>query len=82
MGHGILSEAFAEPGSRSSGRRLLGVHGPEDAYGYDSLYSGNKELKAHRVFYEVCEGPIPDGMFLQHHLPAGQCIGKEVDSRN
>ena len=56
--------------------------GPRDAYGYGRLHSGNKELKAYRVFYEVCEGPIPDGMFLQHHLPAGQCIGKEVDSRN
>ena len=39
------------------------------------MYSGNKELKAHRVFYEACEGPIPDGMYLQHHLPADLCIG-------
>jgi hypothetical protein len=49
--------------------------GTRDANGYGRMYSGNKELKAHRVFYEICEGPIPDGMFLQHHLPAGHCVG-------
>src|ERR1017187_10219855 len=49
--------------------------GPRNADGYGRMYSGNKELKAHRVFYEACEGPVPAGMFLQHHLPAGQCIG-------
>jgi hypothetical protein len=40
------------------------------------MYSGDKELKAHRVFYEACEGPVPAGMYLQHRLPAGQCIGQ------
>ena len=49
--------------------------GPRNADGYGRMYSGNKELKAHRVFYEVCEGPVPAGMFLQHHLAADQCIG-------
>ena len=49
--------------------------GTRDSYGYGRMYSDNKELKAHRVFYEICEGPIPDGMYLQHHLPADLCIG-------
>ena len=49
--------------------------GPRDAYGYGRLYSGNKELKAHRVFYEAYEGPIPAGIYLQHHLPPERCIG-------
>jgi len=49
--------------------------GPRNADGYGRMYSGDKELKAHRVFYEACEEPIPDGMYLQHNLPAGQCIG-------
>ena len=43
--------------------------GSLDAYGYDRLYSGNKEVKAHRVFHEAFEGPLPDGKYLQHHLP-------------
>jgi len=50
--------------------------GIRDSYGYGRMYSGNKELKAHRVFYEACEGSIPDGMYLQHHLPADLCIGQ------
>ena len=49
--------------------------GTRDSYGYGRMYSGNKEQKAHRVFYEACEGPIPEGMYLQHHLPADLCIG-------
>jgi hypothetical protein len=30
--------------------------GSLDAYGYGRLYSGNKEVKAHRAFYEAFEG--------------------------
>ena len=50
--------------------------GTRDSYGYGRMYSGDKELKAHRVFYEACEGPVPAGMYLQHRLPAGKCIGQ------
>jgi hypothetical protein len=39
------------------------------------IYSGNKELKADRVFYEVCEGQIPEGMFLRHRIPASWNVG-------
>ena len=46
-----------------------------DAYGYGRLYSGNKEVKAHRAFYEAYEGPIPVGMYLRHYLPPDRCIG-------
>jgi hypothetical protein len=49
--------------------------GIRDSYGYGRMFAGNKELKAHRVYYEACEGEIPKGVYLQHHLPAGQCIG-------
>jgi hypothetical protein len=50
--------------------------GSLDAYGYGHLYSGNKEVKAHRAFYEAFEGPLPDGKYLQHHLPPpDRCIG-------
>ena len=49
--------------------------GSLDAYGYGRLYSGNKEVKAHRAFYEAFEGPLPDGKYLQHHLPPERCIG-------
>ena len=49
--------------------------GSLDTYGYGRLYSGNKEVKAHRAFYEAFEGQLPDGKYLQHHLPPERCIG-------
>lgn len=39
------------------------------------MYTGNREEKAHRVFYENCVGPVPDGMYLQHKLPKERRIG-------
>jgi hypothetical protein len=35
--------------------------GARDAYGYGRIYSNNKELKAHRYFYEQCESPVIPG---------------------
>jgi hypothetical protein len=49
--------------------------GARDAYGYGRIYSENKELKAHRYFYEQCESPVAPGVYLQHHLPPEKCIG-------
>lgn len=49
--------------------------GSRDAYGYGRMYTGNKELKAHRYFYELCESPVPPGTYLQHRLPPEKCIG-------
>jgi len=49
--------------------------GSLDAYGYGRLYSGNKEVKAHRAFYEAFEGPLPDGKYLQHHLRPASASG-------
>ena len=51
--------------------------GPKDGTGYGLLYLDNKELKAHKVFYEVFEGPIPAGKYLQHYLRTPQfCAGR------
>jgi hypothetical protein len=46
-----------------------------DTYGYGRMYVGDKEVKAHRVFYEQRQGPIPEGMILQHHLAKTECVG-------
>lgn len=35
----------------------------------------NKELKAHRYFYERCESSVVPGAYLQHYLPPDKCIG-------
>jgi hypothetical protein len=49
--------------------------GSKDAYGYGRMFRHNKELKAHRFFYELCGSTVPRGAYLQHHLPPEKCIG-------
>jgi hypothetical protein len=48
--------------------------GPRDAYGFGRMYSGNKEFKAHKVFYETWNGELSPGNYL-HHIPPDNCIG-------
>jgi hypothetical protein len=54
--------------------------GARDAYGYGRIYLENKELKAHRYFYEQCESPVASGAYLQHYLPREKCIGHALQS--
>jgi len=49
--------------------------GKLDRSGYGWMYVDNKEQKAHRFFFEACEGQIPDGVYLRHCLPTDKCIG-------
>ncbi len=46
-----------------------------DAYGYGRIFSDNRELKAHRVFYEAWIEDIPENLFLRHGLTDQKCIG-------
>ena len=49
--------------------------GKRDVYGYGRIFSGNRELKAHRVFYEAWIETVPDGLFVRHGLGDHACIG-------
>ena len=49
--------------------------GKRDAYGYGRIFSGNSELKAHRVFYEAWIEDIPKNLFVRHGLTGQKCIG-------
>jgi hypothetical protein len=51
-------------------------NGKLDAYGYGRMYQNSQEVKAHRFYFEACEGSdVPVNMFLRHHLPPDKCIG-------
>ena len=50
--------------------------GPVDAYGFGRIYDGDREHKAHKVFYEKWKGELPAAAYLHHYLPQGLCIGR------
>jgi hypothetical protein len=49
--------------------------GKREAYGYGRLFSGNRKLKAHRVFFEVWIEAVPRGLFVRHGMTDQKCIG-------
>jgi hypothetical protein len=42
--------------------------------GYGRLKNDGKQLKAHRVSWELHNGPIPDGMWVLHHCDNRKCV--------
>lgn len=42
--------------------------------GYGSIRIDKKAMRAHRVAYELCVGPIPDGMLLRHSCDNPPCV--------
>lgn len=45
-----------------------------DGDGYGAIHVNNKQMKAHRLSYELLVGPIPEGMLVCHHCDRPACI--------
>lgn len=45
-----------------------------DPNGYGRLHIGNKSILAHRLSWEIQNGPIPEGMFVLHKCDNPSCI--------
>ncbi len=43
-------------------------------YGYGVFYYDNKKWRAHRYFYTVFKGPIPDGLVIDHLCRVRECV--------
>ena len=43
-------------------------------YGYGQVRSGDKTMLAHRVAYELANGPIPHGMMIDHRCHTHPCV--------
>jgi hypothetical protein len=48
-----------------------------DKDGYGVMVIGRKNKRAHRVFYTLFVGPIPDGMCVMHSCDTPACINPE-----
>ena len=48
-----------------------------DPKGYARMSVGGKRPLAHRVFYERANGPIPDGMEIDHTCNNSSCVNPE-----
>jgi hypothetical protein len=46
-----------------------------DPFGYGRLYGkGETTYKAHRVSWEIYNGPIPEGLFVLHKCDVASCV--------
>ena len=43
-------------------------------FGYGRFNVNRKDVPAHRFIYEHCEGPIPEGMYIDHICRVKNCV--------
>jgi len=45
--------------------------------GYGQFWSGERQMGAHRFAYELCVGPIPSGLVIDHLCRNRACVNPE-----
>lgn len=51
--------------------------GPRNAFGYGRMTSGGRLQVAHRLCWEVFNGPVPDGLSVLHKCDNPSCINPD-----
>ena len=72
-----LEEAFKSRTVESPETGCLIWTGAKTSTGYGHLGKGGKNYKAHRYAWERANGPIPDGMFVDHMCHNALCVNVE-----
>lgn len=49
----------------------------KDTCGYGCIWFNNKSIKAHRYYYELYKGPIPEGLQVDHLCRVRHCVNPE-----
>ena len=63
--------------SRSSLNGCVFFTGATDKDGYGKLRINNRDVRVHRVAWELAHGPIPDGLVVCHRCDTPGCINVE-----
>lgn len=71
--HSDPEEAFAARTKRDAATGCLIWIGAREVHGYGRLGVHGKLTRAHRYAWERVNGPIPDGMFLDHMCYRPEC---------
>ena len=72
MAERLATHAYPEP---NSGCWLWG--GPTFVTGYGAVVVNGASKSAHRLAYEVANGPIPPGMFVCHKCDVPGCVNPD-----
>lgn len=60
-----------------SGECWLWIAGKKGRDGYGSCWFGGKPSRAHRVSWELTNGPVPDGMVVCHRCDNPPCVNPD-----
>ena len=69
-----LKERFWAKVDKRSSDQCWNWTGLRDRYGYGTIQVCGKKLRAHRVSWELANGPIPAGMCVLHRCDNPSCV--------
>lgn len=69
-----LAERFWEKVDKRSPDECWIWKGNKSPQGYGFIVTDQKMYRSHRVCYELCNGPIPKGMYVCHRCDNPQCV--------
>lgn len=72
-----VMERFEANVDRTSATGCHNWTGVPNSSGYGQIYINKKNVKAHRVAYEIAKGPIPDGMLVDHSCHNRLCVNPD-----
>jgi len=71
---GTLEERFWAKVDKRGATDCWEWRGSKAGKGYGQIWEGGRNLYAHRISWELANGPIPAGKFVCHHCDNPSCV--------